>query len=188
MPQCQAETEEVGVGDEQAPESNPPHDGRALLVTTASAIRSAPAAQSLSGVAERYFRGVYGCNPAVVEELASPDIVVTYPIFQSLFGKPVLRGRDAVEAFAEHFCRKWANPEVVFHDAVSDERRAVLVWSFSARNTEAAPGEPVSEWGGISLFRFDAQGRITAEIGEESTPGPLGRLSKAGADERGAPR
>jgi SnoaL-like domain len=149
-----------------------------LLVATASAVQPAPAAQSLSGIAERYFRGVYGCNPAVVEELASPDIVVTYPIFQSLFGKPALRGRDAVEAFAEHFCRKWANPEVVLHDTVSDEQRVVLVWSFSARDTEAAPGEPASEWGGISLFRFDAEGQIIAEIGEESAPGPIGRLSR----------
>jgi hypothetical protein len=150
-----------------------------LLVATAPAIQSAPAAQSLGAVAERYFRGVYGCNPAVVEELASPDIVVTYPIFQSLFGKPALRGRAAVEAFAEHFCRKWANPELVLHDTVSDERRVVLVWSFSARDTEAAPGEDASEWGGISLFRFDAEGHITAEIGEESAPGPRGRLRKA---------
>ncbi len=149
-----------------------------LLVGLASASQAAPAESSLTGVAERYFRGLYGCNPAVVEELASPDIVVTYPVFASLFGKPALRGRDAVTAFAEHFCRKWANAEVVFHDAVSDERRVVLLWSFSARDTEAEPGQAASAWGGISLLRFDAKGKITAEIGEESTPGPMGRLGK----------
>jgi hypothetical protein len=154
----------------------------AVLMATTSALQSAPAEPSLNGVAERYFRGVYGCNPAVVEELASPDIVVTYPIFADLFGTPALRGRDAVKAFAEHFCRKWANPEFVFYDAVSDERRVVLIWSFSARDTEAASGEAESAWGGISLFRFDAEGRITAEIGEESTPGPMGRLSKAAGE------
>jgi PBP1b-binding outer membrane lipoprotein LpoB len=33
-------------------------------------------------VAERFFRGVYGGNPTVVDELAGPDIVVSYPIFQ----------------------------------------------------------------------------------------------------------
>jgi len=154
----------------------------ALLLAITSAIQSAPAERPLSGVAERYFRGVYGCNPAVVQELASPDIVVTYPIFASLFGKPVLRGRDAVTAFAEHFCRKWADPELVFHDAVSDERRVVLVWSFRARDTEAASGEAESAWGGISLLRFDAEGRITAEIGEESTPGPMGRLGETAGE------
>lgn len=54
----------------------------------------------------------------------------------------------------------------------------VLVWSFSARDTEAEAGEAGSAWGGISLFRFDAEGKITAEIGEESSPGPMGRLGK----------
>jgi len=151
----------------------------ALSVALTPAIRAAPAESSPTSIAERYFRGVYGCNPAVVEELTSPDIVVTYPIFASLFGKPVLRGRDAVAAFAEHFCQKWANAEVVFHEAVSDERRVVLLWSFSARDTEAGPGEGESAWGGISLLRFDAEGRITAEIGEESTPGPMGRLGNS---------
>jgi hypothetical protein len=185
MPQRQADTEELMMNNRR---TRTFLMAVGLLVATASAILSAPAARSPSDVAERYLRGVYGCNPAVVEELASPDIVVTYPIFQSLFGKPVLRGRDAVEAFSEHFCRKWANPELVLHDTVSDERRVVLVWSFRARNTEAGPGEPASEWGGISLFRFDAAGQITAEIGEESTPGPMGRLSKTEANEGGTPQ
>lgn len=149
-----------------------------LFVGLASASQATPVESSLAGVAERYFRGVYGCNPAVVAELASPDIVVTYPIFASLLGKPALRGRDAVTAFAEHFCRKWANSEVVFHEAVSDERRVVLLWSFRARDTEAEPGQAESAWGGISLFRFDEEGKISAEIGEESTPGPMERLGK----------
>jgi hypothetical protein len=154
----------------------------ALLVAASPGTEAAPAEQSRESVAERYFRGVYGCQPSVVDELASPDIVVSYPIFATLFGQPALRGRDAVKAFAERFCRKWADPEVVFHEAVSDERRVVLVWSFSARDTEAASGEAASAWGGISLLRFDAEGKITAEIGEESTPGPMGRLGQTDAE------
>jgi SnoaL-like domain len=130
-------------------------------------------------MAERYFRGVYGCNPRVVDELAATDIVVTYPIFERLFGKPALLGRDAVKAFADHFCGRWAEPEFVFHEVISDEHRLVLVWSFSARDTEAATSEPRAAWGGISLLKFNAEGKISAEIGEESTPGPMGRLKKA---------
>jgi hypothetical protein len=115
-----------------------------LLGGVAPAIETAPVEPSLRAVAERYFRGVYGCNPAVVEELASPDIVVTYPIFATLFGKPALRGRDAVTAFAQRFCRKWADGRFVFHDAMSDERRVVLLWSFSARSAEAESGQASS--------------------------------------------
>ena len=148
-----------------------------LFVGVASVIQTASAESSLTRIAERYFRGVYGCNPTVIEELASPDIVVSYPVFVSLYGKPTLRGRDAVTAFAKHFCQKWANPEVVFNDAVSDERRVFLLWSFRARDTEAETGNAESNWGGITLIRFDVDGKITAEIGEESVPGPMGRLA-----------
>jgi hypothetical protein len=31
-------------------------------------------------------------------------------------------------------------------------------------------------WGGMTLFRFDASNKIIEEIGEESSPGPFGRL------------
>ncbi len=148
----------------------------ALVVGLVSALQAAPAEPSLRDVAEHYFRGVYGCDPAVVEELAAPDVVATYPVFASLYGKPALRGRDEVTAFAEHFCRKWADARFVFEDAVSDDQRVVLLWSFSARDTEAGADAARTTWGGISLFRFNAAGRITAEIGEESSPGPMGRL------------
>ena len=31
-------------------------------------------------------------------------------------------------------------------------------------------------WGGITLFHFNESGKIIAEIGEESSPGPFERL------------
>jgi hypothetical protein len=58
----------------------------------------------------------------------------------------------------------------------------VLLWSFRARNVDSGPqgGPPTNEehvWGGITLIRFDGSGKIVAEIGEESAPGPLERLA-----------
>jgi hypothetical protein len=135
------------------------------------------AERPLSGVAEQYFRGVYGCQPGVVEDLGATDITVTYPVFEELFGTPALVGQDAVRSFAEHFCRKWVDPKLVFHEAISEGNRVVLVWSFSALDTDAPPGTPRSAWGGITLLEFDEDGKIEAEIGEESTPGPMGRLA-----------
>ena len=158
--------------------------GVALLVVVVG-INAAPlaaAAEARSSLAERYFRGIYGCGPEVVEELASSEIVVSYPIFEDVLGKPALRGRAAVEAFAERFCQKWKDVEFAFHRSVVDENRVVLVWSFSAQDADAAPGEARSAWGGISLFEFDSEGKIATEIGEESTPGPMGRLAKAGVE------
>ena len=135
-------------------------------------------------LAEQFFRGVYGGDSTVVDELASTDVVVSYPIFQKLFGTPTVRGHDAVRNFAVRFGKKWADPEIRIDETVSDTDRVVLVWSFRARDTggsqdAASPSGQVHEWGGISLFRFDKAGKIVAEIGEESEPGPFGRLADA---------
>ena len=47
--------------------------------------------------AERYFRGVYTSDTTVVDDLTGDDIVISYPIFQSLYGTPAIRGREAVK-------------------------------------------------------------------------------------------
>lgn len=130
-------------------------------------------------VAERWFRALYACDPELVRELASPDVVVTYPIFAELFEEPALRGKDAVARFAEGFCERWAEPEITVHRSLSGEAAAVLVWSFSARRTGAGADGSRSDWGGLSLFLFDAQGRMVAEVGEESAPGPMARWEEA---------
>ena len=107
-------------------------------------------------VAERFFRGVYGGDPSVVDELAGPDIVVSYPIFQELFNTPALRGRVAVRDFASGFGQRWVDARITIHEAVEEEDRVVLVWSFQARNVGSSrPDLPASSeeraWGGMAL-------------------------------------
>ena len=148
----------------------------ATLLMGASLAGAAESGDPHVAVAERYVRGLYGCQPEVVRELGAADITVSYPIFQKLFGKPALAGQEAVTAFAEHFCHKWAEPEFVVHESIADGDKVVLVWSFSARDTETQ-GAPRSFWGGMSLIRFDGDGRISEEVGEESEPGPMERLA-----------
>lgn len=128
-------------------------------------------------LAERFFRGVYGCEPTVVPELAADSVVVSYPIFEQLFNTAAIRGNEDVEQFATGFCSRWKEAEITVHEALAEGEQVVLVWSFRARNV--ASGE-VSGWGGISLFRFDSAGRIIAEIGEESEPGPIERWTGRG--------
>ena len=132
--------------------------------------------------AEKFFIGVYGGDPDVVEQLAADSIMVSYPIFKKIFGTSVLRGREAVKKLATGFSRRWAETEVTVDDAVAEGNKVVLVWSFSGRNVgsvdpDVQPTGEVSSWGGITLFTFDESGKITTEIGEESEPGPFGRLS-----------
>lgn len=68
--------------------------------------------------AERFFRGIYGGDPRVVDDLAADDIEISYPIFQAIFGKTSLRGRQEVRKFASGFGQRWADPEISINEAV----------------------------------------------------------------------
>lgn len=135
-------------------------------------------------IAERFFRGVYGCDLSVIEKLAAEDIVVSYPIFTELTGSPFIRGRDALERFDTRFCQRWKDPQITIDRIVAENDTVVLVWSYRARDTAAAPqpdagGGPERSWGGITVYRVNPDGRIASEFGEESTPGPSARLAGA---------
>lgn len=149
-----------------------------LLIACSGAVSDPSATHKAR--AERFFRGVYGCVPSVVPELAADDVVVSYPVFQTLFDVSAIRGRDAVEEFATQFCSEWKEAEIEIDETVAEGANVVFLWSFQARNV--ASGERES-WGGITLYRFDDAGKIVAEIGEESEPGPAARVAGSGMTE-----
>lgn len=128
--------------------------------------------------AERFFRTVYGCTGESLDSLASPSVRMSYPIFAERFGSPVLVGRDAIERFSAGFCQRWREPDVTIHEVIADAGRVVLVWSYSAVSADDSASTPErSSWGGISVFELDDLGRVRAEYGEESTPGPVARMT-----------
>jgi hypothetical protein len=134
--------------------------------------------------AEKFIRGVYGGNTSIVSELAAEDIVLSYPIFQTLFNSPVIAGKEAVTKFIERFSTKWKDPEITIEEVIAEENTVVLVWSFRAHDAFLDPGSqsgpgPEKSWGGITVYHFDKAGKIKTEFGEESEPGPFGRLSKS---------
>lgn len=135
-------------------------------------------------LAEAFFRGVFGGDPSVVDELSAEDVIVSYPIFAELFDIPAIRGRQQVREFSVGFAQRWADATITIHESLAEGDNVVLVWTFEARNVGLSPaGRPptgqLHSWGGISLFRFDGFGRIVADIGEESTPGPFRRAGLA---------
>lgn len=139
-------------------------------------------------LAERFFRGIYGGDPSVVDDLAADDIEISYPIFQSILGKPTLRGRQAVREFARGFGRRWSDSQISIEEAVEAGDRVVLRWSYRARNVGSRPGGPppthrLHRWTGITMYRFDGTGRIVSEVGEESEPVPVERVD-SGNEER----
>lgn len=129
--------------------------------------------------AQRFFRAVYGCSGESLDSLASPDVRMSYPIFEERLGTSVLEGREAVKEFSSGFCQRWSDPEVAIDKVVSGPGVVALVWSYSAVSAvDAGPAPTRSAWGGISVFELDAQGRVAAEYGEESTPGPTARMAR----------
>ncbi len=134
-------------------------------------------------IAIEFLNGMYTGNPAVVDTLAAPDIVVSYPIFNEVFGTPSILGREAVRDFVVRFGKRWVDAEVTVHEVATDGDIVVVVWGFRARaaNPEKADSSSLSErkWGGITLYRFDSEDRIILELGEESAPGPAARVPNA---------
>lgn len=128
---------------------------------------------------ERFMRGVYECNPSVVDTLAADSVVLSYPIFEQLYHTPAIRGREAVRKFAEGFCSRWKDTKLTVDESLADGDDVAVVWSFRGRLVgavgDSVPGE-AQAWGGITLYRFDDSGKIAAEIGEESSPGPMARV------------
>lgn len=150
-----------------------------VLALTLAAVGCGDPGMGPSETAQRFFRAVYGCSGEPLDSLASADVRMSYPIFEDRLGTPVLVGRDAVQDFSVGFCQRWSDPEVTIHEVISDSGFVVLVWSYSALNV-ADPGSPPSRssWGGISVFEMDHGGHVLAEYGEESTPGPVARMTK----------
>ena len=153
----------------------------ATLILVLAGCTRPDATQERKAAAEKYFRGIYACDSTVVDELCSDDIAISYPAFQQMFNTPALRGRDAVRHFASRFCSRWTDATVTFHDVIADSNAVVLVWSFQGRFVDSSgPNDPsngtMRHWGGITLIRFNEAGKIEAEIGEESEPGPFERM------------
>lgn len=131
-------------------------------------------------IAEQFFRGVYNGDLNVVDKLAGEDIISSYPIYERLFNTPVIRGHKAIKEFASGFSERWTDQNIVIHETIAEGNRVVFLWSFQALNAGTGPqGTPptnqVQSWGGLTLFRFNESGKIVAEIGEESSPGPFVR-------------
>jgi len=134
----------------------------------------------LPGTAESFFAAVYGCAPERIPDLAAPEVSISYPIFSTLYGTPVIRGVQAITEFSRNFCRRWSDGVLSVEERIVQDGRAALVWSFTATDRLVSDSsEARQSWGGISVFRFDEDGRVVEEFGEESDPGPTARRSTA---------
>jgi ketosteroid isomerase-like protein len=155
--------------------------GCCALAIISSCNSKQPNAEQRKEMAEQLFRSIYGGDPSSIDNLVSDDIVSSYPIFEQIFGTKAINGRKALKGFAEGFNERWDDAQVTIHEAIAENKSVVLVWSFSAKRMKTAQDSSVVagqqySWGGITLFHFNDEGKIRAEIGEESSPGPFERI------------
>ena len=137
--------------------------------------------QELKTIAERYFRGIYGCDSTVVyiSLLITSQSAIQYS--KKYLTNLQSRGHDAVKHFSSHFCSRWNEAKISFPGNCCRVKQGSFDMDFKARNVGALqpdvpPTGEVKSWGGISLIRFNKAGKIEAEIGEESEPGPIERI------------
>ena len=134
-------------------------------------------------IAIDFLLGEYSGDLAVVDRLAAPEIVVSYPVFEEIFDSASIRGRQAVRDFAAGFAKRWIDRELTIYQVVAQGDTVVVVWGFRARYAGSDSPDDTSEadssWGGVTLFRFNSKDQIAFEIGEESSPGPSGRVPSA---------
>ncbi len=133
----------------------------------------------LTKQAEALFRSVYeDLDTMVIDQIASEKIVSSYPVFIQIFDKKALHGKKEYKEFAMRFNGRWKNSKVTIDETISEGNRVVLIWTFSAQRVEENEAGSIEEqsWGGITIFRFDDTGKVIEEIGEESSPGPYGRI------------
>ena len=128
---------------------------------------------NLKNLAKQFIVGAYEGNTSIVNKLAAEDIVSTYPIFSEIFNTPVLKGITAYNNFVLGFSQRWKNTNLTIHDEIAEGNSVVLLWSFKANRVSTNQS---SRWGGITILRFNNSGKVVAEIGEESDPGPQERL------------
>ena len=132
----------------------------------------------------RRFSQVWGTGDLeIVDELASPELTVRFPVFP--------HGIKGIPAFKEMLTRlrsAFVNADIQIEDEIAEGDKVVLRWSFSATHQgEFTPGiRPTGKrlkWTGISIYRI-VDGKVVEERGEENYLGilrQLGLISKSQA-------
>jgi steroid delta-isomerase-like uncharacterized protein len=112
----------------------------------------------------------------IVDELAAPDLVVSYPIYP----QPI-RGAEAFKAFLTEFIAGLPDVTVTVDDTIAEGDKVALRWTL--RGTHKGPlfgfpptGRPV-QISGITFYRI-ADGKVVEETGIGNT---LGLMQQIGA-------
>lgn len=122
-------------------------------------------------IVQRFLRAWSADGLAIVDELASPDILVSYP-----FPPEPMRGREAFKDFLQKFVGALPDVTVSVDDIIAEGDKVAVRWRF--RGTQDGPlfGWPPTgrtvEGSGLSFYRV-VDGQVVEEIGVGNTLGVL---------------
>ena len=113
-------------------------------------------------------------NLGLLDELAAPDIVLSYPALP----EPV-RGIEALRQFLAAFHAAFPDGQYVVEEEVAEGDKVVLRWRITGTHRGELLGIPPTgrpvAWGGIAIFTV-ANGRVVSERGEEDALGLMQQL------------
>jgi steroid delta-isomerase-like uncharacterized protein len=119
-------------------------------------------------LAARHFGEVWGQgDPAIVDTLAHPELVVFYPAL----GQPI-NGRDAFKNVLALFHHAFPDLSVTVEDEVAEGDKVALRWTLHGTHRAEIMGVPPSgktaSWTGITIYRL-VEGQVIEERGEGDT-------------------
>ena len=124
----------------------------------------------------RRFIGIWGRESLdIIDELAVPDIVMTYPVMPE-----VVRGRDRFKKVMANFREAFPDSDIIVEDEIAEDNKVVVRWTFSGTHKGSFLGIPPSgrkvRWTGITIFTLSG-GKVIEERGEEDFLGFLRQIN-----------
>ena len=121
-------------------------------------------------------------NLGLLDELAAPDIVLSYPALP----EPV-RGIENLRQFLTMFHAAFPDARYAAEEEVAEADKVVVRWRLSGTHRGDLLGIPPTgksvAWGGIAIFTV-ANGRVVSERGEEDALGLMQQLGVIPAEEQ----
>ena len=110
----------------------------------------------------------------IVDELAAPDIAVSYPAFS-------IRGAEGYKQVLTRFCASFADNEIAVDDLIAEGDKVAVRWTYRGTHQGEFRGIPPTgkqvTLTGITIYRT-AGGKVVEERGAEDL---LGLLQQLGA-------
>lgn len=130
-------------------------------------------------VAQRFIGAWNASGRAVVDDLASPDLVVAYPHFEA----PII-GRARIRQVLEETHRFFPDMRIKVDEIVVERDRAVVVWTYEATHREGElfgrPAAGVRVCGsGMTIYTIK-DGRVREERGVVDNLSLMAQLQDSG--------